>query len=107
MVAHASFTFVQEANSVITTPCPENPLVKPGFVEIEGLAWSGRGKVKHVDISFDGGVSWVPANLKGLVLDKSLTRFSLVTKWNGQPWLLQSRSVDENRLCPTDISAVT
>ena len=89
------FTFVQETNSVITSPCPEKPLVKPGFVEIEGLAWSGRGKIKHVDISFDGGVSWVPAKLKGLVLDKALTRFSLVTKWTGQPWLLQSRSVDE------------
>lgn len=89
------FTFVQETNSVITSPCPENPMVKPGFVEIEGIAWSGRGKIKQVDISFDGGVSWVPAKLKGLVLDKALTRFSLVTKWNGQPWLLQSRSVDE------------
>jgi len=89
------FTFVQETNSVITSPCPENPLTKSGFLEIEGIAWSGRGKIKQVDISFDGGVSWVPANLKGLVLDKALTRFSLVTKWEGQPWLLQSRAIDE------------
>ncbi|WP_432472695.1 sulfite dehydrogenase [Amphritea sp. HPY] len=89
------FTFVQETNSVITNPCPEKPIIKNGLIEIEGIAWSGRGKVKQVDISFDGGVSWVPASLKGLVLDKALTRFSLVTKWDGQPWLLQSRAIDE------------
>ena len=89
------FTFVQETNSVITSPCPEKPLVQKGFLEIEGLAWSGRGKIKQVDVSFDGGVNWVSAKLKGLVLDKALTRFSLVTKWDGQPWLLQSRAIDE------------
>lgn len=89
------FTFVQETNSVITNPCPEKPIIRNGLIEIEGIAWSGRGKIKQIDISFDGGVSWVPANLKGLVLDKALTRFSLVTKWDGQPWLLQSRAIDE------------
>ncbi|MCP4789050.1 MAG: sulfite dehydrogenase [Gammaproteobacteria bacterium] len=89
------FTFVQECNSVITSPCPENPIKKPGFIEIEGLAWTGRGKIKGVDVSFDGGVNWQPAQLKGLVLDKALTRFSFQTKWSGQPWLLQSRAYDE------------
>jgi len=29
------------------------------------------------------------------VLEKALTRFSLVTKWDGQPWLLQARAIDE------------
>lgn len=89
------FTFVQETNSVITTPCPENPIKQSGLIEIEGVAWSGRGKIKQVDVSFDGGVSWTAANLKGLVLPKALTRFSLVTKWDGQPWLLQARAIDE------------
>lgn len=89
------FTFVQECNSVITSPCPENPITSSGLIEIEGIAWSGRGTIKRVDISFDGGVSWTPANLKGLVLEKALTRFSLVTKWDGQPWLLQARAVDD------------
>lgn len=89
------FTFVQEANSVITNPCPENPIKQKGFIEIEGIAWSGRGKIKGVDVSFDGGINWQPAQLKGLVLDKALTRFSFQTKWTGQPWLLQSRAYDE------------
>ncbi|SFG95334.1 sulfite dehydrogenase [Neptunomonas qingdaonensis] len=89
------FSFVQETNSVITNPCPENPIKQSGLIEIEGVAWSGRGKIKQVDVSFDGGVSWTPAKLKGLVLAKALTRFSLVTKWDGQPWLLQARAIDE------------
>ena len=46
-------------------------------------------------MSFDGGVNWQRAELKGLVLDKALTRFSLQTQWNGEPWLLQSRAIDE------------
>ena len=70
------FTWVMETNSVITSPCPENPLKQPGFLEIRGLAWSGRGKIKAVDISFDGGVNWERTELKGLVLSKALTQFS-------------------------------
>ena len=89
------FSFVQECNSVITQPCPENPIRSQGFLEIEGLAWTGRGRIKGVDISKDGGLSWQPARLKGLVLDKALTRFSLETQWQGEPWLLQSRAYDE------------
>ena len=89
------FSYEQEANSVITSPCPENPWGQKGSYEIEGLAWSGRGKIKHVDVSIDGGVTWRPARLKGLVLAKSLTRFSLPYKWNGAPGLLQCRAIDE------------
>lgn len=89
------FTFVQEANSVITSPCPENPLRQRGYHEIEGLAWSGRGRISRVDVSTDGGVNWRPARLKGLVLPKALTRFSLDMAWQGEPYLLQSRAVDE------------
>jgi sulfane dehydrogenase subunit SoxC len=35
------FTFVMDAKSVITSPSAQWPL-QPGFVEIRGLAWSGR-----------------------------------------------------------------
>jgi len=89
------FTWVMPVKSVITFPCPEKPLVKPGRYEIEGLAWTGRGKVKRVDVSVDGGMSWQPARLKGLVLSKALTRFSFDWRWDGQPALLQSRVIDE------------
>ena len=88
-------SFVQEVNSVITSPCPENPIKRKGLLQLEGLAWSGHGKVKRVDVSLDGGVNWQTAKLKGLVLSKSLTRFGMEINWQGEPLLLQSRAVDE------------
>ena len=90
------FTWLQEANSVITFPCPEKPLRSKGLYELEGLSWSGRGKIVAVDVSFDGGVNWQSAGLKGLVLPKALTRFSLEWRWDGSPALLQSRAIDES-----------
>lgn len=98
------FTFVQECNSVITTPSPEVPLKAKGWYEIEGLAWSGHGKIKAVDISLDGGVTWQEAPLKGLVLSKCLTRFSFMLNWQGEPLLLQSRAIDETGYVQPTIS---
>ena len=92
------YFWVNEVNSVITSPCPEKPwtdLKKGEMVEIEGLAWSGHGTIKGVDISFDGGDNWVEAKLKGLVLPKSWTRFSYVIRWEGKPLILASRSYDD------------
>ncbi|MDN5938177.1 MAG: sulfite dehydrogenase, partial [Salinisphaera sp.] len=89
------FTWLMEGKSVITFPCPEKPLHKPGLYQIEGLAWSGRGKVKRVDVSVDGGVNWRQARLKGPRLSKALTRFAMDWRWDGQSALLQSRTVDE------------
>ena len=39
------FTFVMEAKSVITVPSGGQHLAGPGFREITGLAWSGRGRI--------------------------------------------------------------
>ena len=63
--------------------------------EIAGLAWSGRGKIKRVDVSTDGGVNWQSARLHEPVLSKALTKFTLPWRWNGQPALLESRVIDE------------
>jgi len=87
-----------EVNSIVTSPCPEKPwtdLKKGDMVEIQGLAWSGKGTITHVDISFDGGKNWVEAKLKGLVLPKAWTRFSYMYKYEGKDLLLESRSVDD------------
>ncbi|MCW0233344.1 MAG: sulfite dehydrogenase [Ferrovibrio sp.] len=91
------FTFVQEANSVITSPCPEKPLKHgKGFYEIRGLAWSGYGRIKKVDVSTDGGMNWRTAELQGPVLSRCLTRFRLPLQWDGRPMLLQSRATDDS-----------
>jgi sulfane dehydrogenase subunit SoxC len=89
------FTFVMDAKSVITSPSPQAPLAHKGFTVISGLAWSGRGKVRRVDVSLDGGRNWREAKLDGLVLDRAVTRFYAETDWNGEELLLQSRALDE------------
>jgi len=97
--------YANEVNSIITSPCPEKDwkdLEKGDLVEIEGLAWTGHGTIKGVDISFDGGKNWTEASLKGLVLPKAWTRFSYMYKYEGKPLLLQSRSYDDsNNVQPT------
>jgi len=89
------FFFVMEAKSVITRPSGGQRLQAPGFCEISGLAWSGAGRVRKVDVSTDGGRSWHPADLQQPVMAKCLTRFRLPWRWDGQPALLQSRAEDE------------
>jgi len=89
------FTWVMDAKSVITSPCPENPVRQKGRQIITGLAWSGRGAVRKVDVSLDGGRNWHTARLDGPVLPKCLTRFYLEWDWDGQPALLESRAMDE------------
>jgi sulfane dehydrogenase subunit SoxC len=89
------FNFLMEAKSVITTPSGGHRLVAPGFHEISGVAWSGRGKVTKVDVSTDGGASWTDAVLQEPVLSKCLTRFRLPWHWQGAPALLASRAIDE------------
>jgi sulfane dehydrogenase subunit SoxC len=92
---HRQYTSIQECKSVITTPSGGQQLQGRGFYDITGLAWSGRGKIKRVDVSTDGGRNWRPARLDGPILNKCLTRFHADWVWNGNPALLQSRAVDE------------
>ncbi len=90
------FTFIMDAKSVITNPSPQAPLnYKRGFTVLSGLAWSGRGKIKEVHVTLDGGRNWRQARLDGPVWDKALTRFYFEFDWDGSPLLLQSRAVDE------------
>ena len=89
------YTSIQECKSVVTTPSGGQVLLDKGFYNISGLAWSGRGKIKKVDVSVDGGRNWKPARLEGPSLSKCLTRFNMDWVWNGKPAFVQSRAVDE------------
>jgi sulfane dehydrogenase subunit SoxC len=89
------YTWVQECKSVITSPSGGQKLLDRGFYPITGLAWSGRGRIKRVDISTDGGRNWRPTRLQEPILPKALTRFRADWSWDGSPALLQSRAVDE------------
>lgn len=92
---HRQYTSIQECKSVVTTPSGGQVLLDQGFYNISGLAWSGRGKVKRVDVSMDGGRNWRSARLETPVLDRSLTRFNIDWVWDGRPALIQSRATDE------------
>ena len=89
------YTSIQECKSVITSPSGGQTLVDKGFFNITGLAWSGRGKVKRVDVSADGGRTWRTARLEGPVLTKCLTRFNIDWTWDGSPAVLQARAIDD------------
>jgi sulfane dehydrogenase subunit SoxC len=99
---HRQYSSTQEIKSVITSPSGGQVLLDKGYHQITGLAWSGRGAVKRVDVSTDGGRSWRSARLQGPVMSKCLTRFNLDWAWSGQPALLQARAIDEtNQVQPT------
>ncbi len=88
------FTLVMEAKSVITSPSGRQT-IQPGFHEISGLAWSGRGRVAKVDLTVDGGRTWQSAHLQEPVLPKCHTRFRYPWRWTGEEATLQSRCADE------------
>ncbi|HVJ59455.1 MAG TPA: sulfite dehydrogenase [Burkholderiaceae bacterium] len=92
---HRQYTWIQEVKSVITAPSGGQQLTGKGYYEITGLAWSGRGRIRRVDVSTDGGRNWRPARLQEPVHSKCLTRFRADWTWDGAPALLQSRAVDE------------
>ena len=45
------FVFPIEVKSIITRPSPSLTLKGPGFYEISGLAWSGNGRIRQVEVS--------------------------------------------------------
>ncbi len=88
------FSFDIEARSIITSPAYP-ATIEPGWHEIRGIAWSGRGRIGRVEVSVNGGKSWSDANLRGPVLPKAHTRFGLPWSWNGGATELLSRATDE------------
>ena len=89
------FTFVMDAKSLITFPSGGRKLGAPGFYEVRGIAWSGRGRISKVEVSFDAGKSWQTAALQEPVLSKAITRFRAPWKWDGAECVMLSRCTDD------------
>src|SRR5579872_1296583 len=89
------FTYQMEAKSVITFPSGGETLPGSGLYELTGLAWSGRGRIERVEITVDGGRSWVEANLQEPRLPIAFTRFRLPWHFDGRDAVIASRAVDE------------
>jgi sulfane dehydrogenase subunit SoxC len=90
------FTYQMEAKSVITFPSGGQALPGPGLYELTGLAWSGRGRIERVEITTDGGRTWVKAQLQEPRLPIAFTRFRLAWRFDGRESVIASRAVDES-----------
>jgi sulfane dehydrogenase subunit SoxC len=91
----AAMSFQWGPKSVITFPSGGQQLPAHGFYQITGLAWSGGGAVRKVEISENGGQTWKEAQIRGAVHPMAHTRFGMDWKWEGQECVLQSRCTDE------------
>ena len=89
------FTYRMEAKSVITYPSGGQTLPGPGLYELTGLAWSGSGRIERVEITTDGGKSWVNAQLHEPRLPIAFTRFRLPWRFEGREAVIASRATDE------------
>lgn len=91
------FTWEMDVKSVITNPSPQAPIMHgKGRTVVTGLAWSGHGTIKRVDVSIDGGRNWVAARLDGPSFSKSVHRFYYDFDWDGRDMYLQSRAIDNH-----------
>jgi len=88
------FSFTMDARSIITYPAYPAQVEK-GWIEIRGIAWSGRGKIRRVEISTDAGKTWQAARLQEPVMDKAHTYFRHLWQWNGDTTEIMSRAIDE------------
>ena len=89
------FSFDMDAKSIITSPAYPERLSGPGWWPIRGLAWSGRGRIFRVDVSTDGGHTWIAADILSPLQTKAQVRFEHQWQWDGNETLLMSRAVDD------------
>ena len=91
----AALSYQIGPKSVITFPSGGQQLPGKGFYEISGLAWSGGGVIRRVEVSTDGGRRWNDAEIRGTVARMAHTRFAYQWNWDGKETELQSRCFDE------------
>ena len=84
-----------DPKSIITFPSGGQHLSGPGFYEIRGLAWTGAGVIRRVEVTTDGGRTWKDAQLQEPVLSKAHTRFRFPWNWSGEECVIESRCTDE------------
>lgn len=89
------FSFAMGPKSLITSPAFPQQVPGPGYWEIRGLAWSGGGRVRRVEVSTDGGRRWRRARLDGPDLAKAARLFRFGWEWDGKPTHLLSRAIDD------------
>lgn len=100
------FNFAMDARSIITFPSfPQR--VERGWIEIRGIAWSGRGKIVKVQVSTNAGKTWDTAKLQEPVLDKAHTYFRYLWQWKGDETEILSRAVDDTGYVQPSLKQLT
>ena len=66
------FTFPMGVKSLITSPSGQMNLPRPGVYPVTGIAWSGHGAIRRVEVSADGGRTWAEAMLQAEPLPRAL-----------------------------------
>jgi sulfane dehydrogenase subunit SoxC len=89
------FTYPMGCKSLITSPSGQMALDRQGLYQITGIAWSGAGSIRHVEVSADGGQTWADALIESHQSDRALTRFRIPWQWQGGNAVLQSRATDD------------
>jgi sulfane dehydrogenase subunit SoxC len=100
------FTLAVDVKSIITTPAHPLVLTTRGWHAVQGLAWSGRGRVTRVEVSVDGGRTWQDADLLGTPTDKHTVRFQYMWNRGAEDATLLSRATDENGMVQPTRSAL-
>jgi len=91
----AALGFQMGPKSVITKPSGGMRLSGKGYYEITGLAWSGGGAIRTVEVSVDGGKKWNKAEIKATPQRFAHTRFGYMWNWDGNETEILSRCTDE------------
>jgi hypothetical protein len=58
-------------------------IVEAGPVAVTGRAWSGRGAVMRVELSYDGGAAWTDALIEPAVGPYAWARWT--ARWDAEP----------------------
>jgi DMSO/TMAO reductase YedYZ molybdopterin-dependent catalytic subunit len=72
---------------------------------LRGRSWSGRGPVRHVEVSTDAGATWIPAHRFGPNPEDAWQRWEL--PWHPTapgPYTLQARATDANGVTQPDVA---
>jgi sulfane dehydrogenase subunit SoxC len=89
------FTYPMDVKSLITRPSPGVGPKGAALHEISGIAWSGNGTIRKVEVSMDGGRTWGDAELMAPVMPRAITRFRSPWRWDGNATVLKSRATDD------------
>ena len=90
------FSLRMGVKSIITSPSGRMTLPENGVYEVSGLAWSGHGKIKSVEVSADAGETWTEAQIQSDNEYLKPVRFRVPWRWLGQSAVLQSRARDSS-----------